>query len=382
MSHGKKNVDQLGDRPKLDRITIRGWKTIRSLVDFHLDKINVLIGPNGAGKSNFISLFRMLGRDAIIQNNLQFYISKHGGANGLLHLGAASNPELTVEVRFKTTVGAYDYSVELAHAAGDTFVFAAERIRTSLSEGEELFWTALGTGHRESHLEVAAQSKGSVRTASVILAMLKACVVYQFHNTSETSRMRQRWDINDSFFLKEDAANLASFLLRLQGETPKHYGLIVDTLRQILPFFNDFELIPSGSTVLLQWREAGSDMVYGAHQASDGMLRTMALVSLLLQPPDTLPTVLILDEPELGLHPFAINTIAGLIRAVSNTSQVIVATQSTTFIDQFEPHEIVVVDRKGAVSEFKRLSSAELGEWLEDYSLSELWEKNVIGGRP
>ncbi|MGO8670545.1 MAG: AAA family ATPase [Capsulimonadaceae bacterium] len=194
--------------------------------------------------------------------------------------------------------------------------------------------------------------------------------------------MRQKWDINDSYFLKEDAANLAPFLMRLQNKASRHYGLIVDTLRQILPFFNDFELNPNENTLLLQWREKGSDMVFGAHQASDGMLRTMALISLLLQPSTELPSVLILDEPELGLHPFAISTIAGLLKAASLTSQVIVATQSATFIDYCEPNDIVVVDRKGTVSEFKRLSSVDLEEWLQDYSLSELWEKNVIGGRP
>lgn len=372
----------LASRPRLERITVQGWKSIKSIDNFPLDKINVLIGANGAGKSNFISLFRML--SWMTQGNLEFSTAVHGGANGLLHQGAAVTSQFVTELRFRNNVGVTDYHIKLIHAAGDTFVIADELVRQFPTGSAELNWITIGPGHRESRLEATGrlEPKPMAGIAKFILATLRQCLVYQFHNTSETSRMKLRWDINDSYVLKDDAGNLAPFLMRLQGKAPKHYGVIVDTLRQILPFFQDFELTPNENTVLLQWRERGSDMVFGAHQASDGMLRTMALVSLLLQPVGDLPSVLILDEPELGLHPFAIGTIGGLLRAVSATSQVIVATQSTTFIDQFEPHEIIVVDRKGSVSEFKRLNSADLNEWLQDYSLSELWEKNVIGGRP
>lgn len=381
MAHVKQ-ADIVTDRPRLDRITITGWKSIKSVDNFKLDSTNVLIGANGAGKSNFISLFRMLGW--MTQGSLQFHVGSLGGANGLLHHGASITPHLGIDLRFTTPAGVSEYQARLFHAAGDTFVFADEKIRQFEHESKEPDWTSLGAGHRESRLEASSRSEpeSMASTSNFILRTLRRCVVYQFHNTSETARMRQKWDINDSYFLKEDAANLAPFLLRLQSASPKHYGLIVETLRQILPFFNDFELTPNDNTVYLQWREIGTDMLFGVHQASDGMLRTMALVSLLLQPMDGLPSVLILDEPELGLHPFAITSIAGLLRSVSTSVQVIVATQSAAFIDQFEPDEIIVVDRKGADSLFKRLNAIELNEWLQDYSLSELWEKNVIGGRP
>ena len=219
-------------------------------------------------------------------------------------------------------------------------------------------------------------------TARVIRSLLQRIAVYQFHNTSDTARIRSKWSMDDNRFLKEDAANIAPFLFRLRETDSRCYQRIVDTIRLILPFFSDFELEPDYGSLLLSWRERNSDQVFGVSQASDGMLRVIALVTLLLQPEQSLPDVLILDEPELGLHPYAIDIVGGLIGAVSTKTQVIVATQSMPLVDCFKPEEIVVVEREGRGSVFKRLDPAALEGWLDDYSLSELWEKNVIGGRP
>ena len=215
-----------------------------------------------------------------------------------------------------------------------------------------------------------------------IFKLLQSCAVYQFHNTSETARIRQRWSIEDNRYLREDGANLASFLLRLKETESIYYQRIVETLRQIAPFFLDFVLEPVNNYVILQWRESKSDLIFSSHQASDGTLRTMALVTLLLQPENDLPDVLILDEPELGLHPYAINIIGGLINSISHYTQVILATQSPLLIDCFEPEDIIVIERKDRQSYFKRLSRENLELWLDEYSLSELRNKNIIGGRP
>lgn len=198
-----------------------------------------------------------------------------------------------------------------------------------------------------------------------------------------TSHFRRKAEVTSDGHLHYSGSNLTPFLYRLQRKEGKSYQRIVETLRLILPFFLDFYLEPDSGHLLLAWRETGSDQIFTASQAADGMLRTIALVTLLLQPDKTLPDLLILDEPELGLHPYAINVIGGLIRAVSTKTQVIAATQSTAFVDCFEPEDIVVVERKGRESTFRRLEhTEELREWLKEYSLSELWEKNVIGGRP
>lgn len=212
--------------------------------------------------------------------------------------------------------------------------------------------------------------------------LLRSAVVYQFHNTSATSRMKTKWRVNDNRSLKEDAANIAPVLLRLKRENGAAYRRIVDTIRLMLPFFSDFELEPESGHVLLAWRERGNDMLFDASQASDGMLRIISLAALLLQPRDSMPEMLILDEPELGLHPYAINVMGGLMRAASSKTQVIAATQSAALVDCFEPEDVVVVEREGCMSTFRRLDSEPLKEWLDNYSLSELWAKNVIGGRP
>ena len=161
-----------------------------------------------------------------------------------------------------------------------------------------------------------------------------------------------------------------------------YYQRIVETLRLVLPFFQDFDLTPSYGKVILRWQEYNSNFTFNAAQASDGMLRTIALVTLLQQPHQGLPDVLILDEPELGLHPYAINVVGELISAAAQTVQVIVATQSTLLIDCFEPQDVVVVERDGRASLFKRLEAEPLSEWLQEYSTSELWQKNVVGGTP
>lgn len=373
-----------GNRQQLARLDLRGYKTIRELDGLELGAITVLIGANGAGKSNFISFFRLLSWMTTPPGELQFYVGKAGGASTLLHGGPSVTPQMEATLTFRTIQGTNQYHMRLFHGARDTLVFAEERFRFAPSHLKgEANWSDLRAGHTEARLIERAAHEGKPGvTARTILGLLRRCVVYQFHNTSETARIRQRWNVDDNRLLKEDGANMAAVLYRLRETKPRHYQRIVETLRMVAPFFADFVLEPSDGTILLQWRERHFDMVFGPHQASDGTIRTMALLTLLLQPEEDLPTVIILDEPELGLHPYAIEVLAGLLRGISSKVQVILATQSTTLVDQFEAAEVVVVDRANGASSFTRLSAEPLREWLTAYSLAELWEKNVIGGRP
>ncbi|GIK56067.1 MAG: AAA family ATPase [Chloroflexi bacterium] len=368
-------------KQQLTKITIKGFKTIESLVDFAPGSLTVLVGPNGAGKSNFISFFRLLSWSLTSQGGLQVHVGESGGSSQLLYDGPEKTREIEVGLTVQTDLGENEYAFRLVYAAGDTFIFATEQYRFSGKQfSQKARWIELGAGHRESKLQEQAD-KGD-KTASVVLGLLRKIIVHQFHNTSATSRIRQKWSLQDSRWLKEDGANLAPFLYRLQQQTPSYYRRIVDTIRLILPFFDDFELEPEFGFILLRWREKGSDRLFDVSQAADGMLRAMVLTALLLQPEQDLPGVLILDEPELGLHPYAINILGGMISSISTQVQVIVATQSVTLIDCFEPEDIVVVERQERASTFHRLSTNELATWLEMYSLSELWQKNVFGGRP
>ena len=396
----------------LKHISIKGYKSIKEL-DLDLSPINVLIGANGSGKSNFISFFKLLSWMMRSPGQLQYFIGQAGGANSFLFDGAALTKKIQANLQLEHVSGQYNYSFKLDYAASDTFIFSEEKfddLSNSFSENvgskntsfiaeypniQKLDNSSLNlrminsnlanerislSGHRESRLIDLATSGNQI--ARNIFFLMQRFASYQFHDTSQTARFKQRCSIYDYHYLQEDAGNLAAFLLKIRDYQPRYYQRIVETIRQIAPFFADFVLSPMSNTILLQWQEIGTDLVFSPHQASDGTLRAMALITLLLQPPDSLPDVLILDEPELGLHPYAINIIGSLINSVSNRCQVILATQSPLLVDCFEPEEIIVVERNDRESSFKRLVEADLEDWLEEYSLSELWNKNVIGGRP
>ncbi|MFA7013683.1 MAG: AAA family ATPase, partial [Desulfobacterales bacterium] len=115
-------------------------------------------------------------------------------------------------------------------------------------------------------------------------------------------------------------------------------------------------------------------------QLSDGTIRFICLAAALLQPSP--PATVVIDEPELGLHPFALDVLAGLFRDASERTQLVVSTQSAGLLNHFEPDDVIVVDRELGASRFRRLDASSLAAWLEDFSLGELWQKNVFDGGP
>lgn len=358
---------------------MEGFKSIRNM-DIELTQLNVLIGANGAGKSNLIGFFRLL--NYIQSGALQQHIGEQGGANGLLHYGAKRTPQLSATINFETNSGFNRYHMRLSHAAGDTLIFADEEIAYSRkgisSQGPTI---SLGAGHKESAMIAQSEGKGKdAPTAKVIRNMMSDWQVFQFHDTSSSAIIKQTRYLDDSYFLRANAGNLAPFLFRMREHKIEHYRRIVETIKLCAPFFHDFVLIPRDKNVVLNWKEKSSDMLFGPHQLSDGTLRMMAIITLLLQP--KLPSMIIIDEPELGLHPYAITVLAGLLKSASEKSQLLISTQSADLVDELEPEDIIVVDRKDGQSEFSRPDSKMLDEWLDDYTLSELWEKNVLGGRP
>jgi predicted ATPase len=347
---------------RLTRIQVRGFKSIREM-DLELGPINVLIGGNGAGKSNFVSVFPMLrarAEDDPRREGSEFHehVERCGGANALLYYGAKATQVMEFSLEFEAYQKPYYWL--LAWAIRDVF---AETEHSDLMQPNPI------TGKLESVVE--------------------QCRVFQFHDTSPAARIRTKRYVNDNRSLASDGGNLAAFLYMLQETQPAYYRRIVDTIRGVAPHFGDFDLAPAKlnpETILLNWRERGEEYLFGPHQFPDGLLRFAALATLLLQPDETLPEIVIVDEPELGLHPYAINVLGGLVRKAAERCQVILATQSVSLVDQFAPQDIVTVERRQHDSRYesviRRLDEAALQDWLEEYSLSELWEKNVIGGRP
>jgi predicted ATPase len=364
----------------LERITIMGFKSIRELRGFELRQLNVLVGANGAGKTNFISLFKLLNH--LIDKRLQIFVAQSGGVNSFLHFGRKMTSQIEIDLEFGDTNIANGYHVGLSPSTKGNFVIAWEncRFHNRTAYQNPLEYPSLGQGHEETRLPEAA---GSAEPARYVMNTLLRWKVYHFHDTSENARVKQIGDIGDNAIFRPDAANLAAYLYFLQNQYPIHYQRIVETIRLVAPFFDDFVLRPlaeNQNKIRLEWREKKSDDYFDASYLSDGTLRFICLTTLLLQP--SLPSLVIIDEPELGLHPYAINLLADMLHSASTKAQVIVSTQSVPLVNQFMPEDVIVVGREGDQSEFRRLNVENLVEWLEEYSLGELWEKNVIGGRP
>lgn len=352
----------------LRRIVVDGYKSIAS-ADLEIGAINVLVGANGAGKSNFLEVFDLVGE--AINQSLRTAVARLGGSERLLHFGSRRTPVIRLGFEF----GVSGYEASLAPAQGGGLYFASE---DCLSFHPSLRFS-LGVGHDESLLSKA--HPGTL--AHSIINTMESWKRFHFHDTSEAARLKQPQRIADNHSLRRDAANLAPFLYRLKETHPAHYDRIVSAVRQVAPFFADFALRPDATNpdfVSLAWKPTEGDDYGTADSLSDGTLRFMCLATLLLQPEP--PSLVLIDEPELGLHPFAIVALADLIRAASTEQQLILATQSVTLLNQFDVADVVVVDRDGGASTFHRLHEADLETWLHEYALGELWEKNLIGGRP
>jgi predicted ATPase len=336
---------------RLTKIEIAGFKSIRA-ADLDLGPLNVLIGANGSGKSNLVSFFWLFSH--IKSGTMQDFVTREGGAHSLLYRGPKRTSEIIAYLWFR------EHKMALRQPYAPPDILAPDG------------WPPMVD-------KTAAEHSRAFRDD------LPFCRVFQFHDTSKESGFRQAGYIDDSRYLRRDGGNLAAFLYRLQQTNEPCYRRIVSTIQQVTPFFHDFELAPdplSPRNILLNWRERGSDYLLGPHQLSDGSLRAMALMTLLLQPEDELPDVILIDEPELGLNPAALQVLASVLRSVSVHSQIIVATQSVPLVNHSEPEDIVVVERGEEGTTFHRVDSARLHEWLEEYTMGELWEKNVIGGRP
>lgn len=367
----------------IKHISIEGFKSIKNLERLELGAINVLIGPNGSGKSNLISFFQFL--NYAMTEGLQGYVRTRGFADSFLYLGSKVTSRIQGELAFAGAMGTNRYRFTLVPGAGDVLIFTEEKIFYHADGKSVPIEATLDPGGKESALPKAAGlplNKAEMATARTVLNQLSRKRVYQFHDTGLESRLRKASQMDDNRYLRSDGGNLSAVLFRLQQDKPEYYRRIILQLRRMIPGFRDFLLEPEGNHILLRWRGHDPEYIFGPHQLSDGSLRLMALTTLFLQPPEDLPDMIIVDEPELGLHPEAEALLAGLTRSVASQCQVLLATQSASFVDNYQPEDVIVCEMEDAASRFHRLSRTELDTWLEDYTLGEVWRKNVIGGQP
>ena len=372
---------------RLESVRIRGFRSLADVELSGLGATSVLIGSNGSGKSNFMRFFEMLSW-MVRSRALGEFVEKHGGADDQLFGGNSVTPRMEAEMALRTEAGRNDYRFSLTHAHPDRFMFTDEAFRFSRSDRlTEASWNHLGSGHREAGIVEAAHSTDSSEfnpaTARVIVHLLRSCSVYQFHDTSDTSSFKKRWEAEDNGTLRTHGGNLAAVLRRLEQEDNRRFELICQHIARVLPVFDRFQIEESYGRVLLRWKARGSEKTFGAHLTSDGSLRFFALVTLLNLPKEMLPDILLLDEPELGLHPVAVALVGNMIKALACDAQIIVATQSPLLVDVFELDEIVVLDLHDGRSVFRRLDADTYRTWLDDsFTPGELWQKNLLGGCP
>jgi predicted ATPase len=363
---------------RLLQLTVEGYKSIASQT-LDLGSLNVLIGGNGVGKSNLISVFKLL-RD-IYDGNLQAAVGKAGGANALLHFGRKKTSLIRLQVVFSAEGSSHRnaYRAYLSPTDQDSLVFTKESAAfQDTGKHARPYWHELGSGHAEAKLP-----KQSGKIVEFVQRDLASYRVYHFHDTSDSAAVKQTGDVGDDRFLQARADNLAAYLYWMKNKHPAHLDAVQDAVRSIAPFFDRFELMPLRSNeekIRLEWRERGSESYFNANQLSDGTLRFICLATLLLQP--DVPGLVLLDEPELGLHPAAIQVLADLLKQASTRTQLLVSTQSVTLVNHLEPECVWVADRRDGATEFRHLARQDLTEWVGAYALGELWEKNVLGGRP
>ncbi|MBM4305844.1 MAG: chromosome segregation protein SMC [Deltaproteobacteria bacterium] len=366
--------------PELDYISVKGFKSIAS-AKVELRPINVIIGPNGSGKSNFVGVFSFL--HEIREGHLNDYVRKAGGADELLYFGLKVTKEIKILISFRQETNQYELT--LKPTADDSLYPADESVYYWDKEHYRSGPYQRSLNSRENGREAGISDPGLTRTAGWVRNRLDRWRLYHVHDTSANSPLRKTAKLNDNIFLRPDGSNLPAFLYFLQQKHQTAYSLIRRIVQMVAPFFDDFQLNPdplNEEFIRLTWKHKNSDQYFGASSLSDGTLRFIALATLFLQPDKFRPSVILVDEPELGLHPYAITMLASLVKQASQVTQVILSTQSPLLLDHFKPEDVLVADCVEEGTQFTRLDPTRLETWLETYSLGQLWEKNELGGRP
>lgn len=363
-------------RKPIDYLTIKGFKSIKNMEHLELCRLNVLIGSNGSGKSNFVSYFRMM--DEMMNGRLQKWIALQGGADRILFLGPKETKAIESVVGFEQA----RYEFKLVPSVSGEMVFEVEVV---LNEGNhETNSSSLILGQQKEAGLATLQSR-EYQEMERMHGAISNWKVFHFLDTSDHAGVKREGALHDNEYLRSDASNLAAYLYKLREADQTLYNEIRDIIRLAIPFFDDFVLRPNAlktgeNLISLQWRQRNSDYPMWPSQLSDGSIRFICLVVALLQM--EAPETIIIDEPELGLHPYAITLLGSLLKSASEKMQVIVSTQSVSLVNEFSIDNLIVVERDDDATVFKRVSESDFILWLEDYSPGELWQKNILGGRP
>ncbi len=372
---------------RIESLNLRGFRSLADVAIPHLPQAAVLIGANGSGKSNLIRFFALMRWMLLSPRGLGYLIAEWGGADDQLFGGSERTQLMESELGIRVGVERLDYKFGLAYADPDRMIFAEEafRVRNERSAANA-DWRYLGSGHTEAKI-VEAAKPGARDAARVVADESAKKIVDTFrsmlpYDTADVLSLRNRKNVQDNERLYSRSDNLPSILYRLEQEDIRRYEDICAHIGRVLPGFDHFVIEESAGKVQLRWKAKWSGKTFAAHLTSTGSLRFFSLITLLNLPHDMLPEVLLIDEPELGLHPSAVTLIGSMIKSLAAERQVIVATQSPLLVDAFGVDEILALDLHEGKTSIRTLNPDDYQAWLEDYSTGDLWRKNVFGGRP
>lgn len=359
----------------INYIEIKNFKSINNL-KIDMKSINILIGANGVGKSNFIGFLKLI--NALYEESLQNYFVKND-IDSVFYFGRKKSDYIYGKLFFDN-INSYFFKLDSDNSS--SAYIAEEGFGYNADIDNDVHNYFRNANLKESKLKTKVLAR-----MDYIRKHLRNLQIFHFHDTSSNSPLRKESDVEDNQYLKYDGRNLAAYLYFLKEKEPISYKRILMSISSIAPFIKDFILEPNKlnpNKISLRWKNIyDEESNFNANQFSDGTLRFIALATLLLQPEP--PKVIVIDEPELGLHPFAINKLSGLIKSCSSESQIIISTQSSGLISNFSPDDILVMesDNNEKQSKIFRLKNDDFTNWLETYTLGDIWEQNKMNfGQP
>ncbi len=382
--------------PLLKSITMEGFLSFGpDAVTIPLTPLNVLIGPNGSGKSNLVEALSVL---RALPKDLSLPIRQGGGVKDWLWRdGDARAVVARLEVLFvKGRVASRKpvrYSLDFG-TAGDSFMVFDERAENESPEPHFYFGYEKGRlilNARPERREI--QSTDIDPTQSILSQLrdpkaypeltrladlLRRILIYRNWQFGPDSSVRRscRADVRTDT-LSESFDNLPARLAVLMG-TPAVKRRLIELLHELAPGFDDLVVVPEGGALQLYLTEGSRSVP--AHRLSDGTLRYLCLLAILLDP-DPAPLVVI-EEPELGLHPDVLPTLCDLMVAASEKTQLIVTTHSTQMVDAMTDHadSVLVCEKREGPTVVSRLTQEEVDRWREHGSLGSLWMSGHLGG--
>jgi len=370
-------------------------------VGLELRPLTVLIGANGTGKTSVLDVFSLLASSA--QGSLSKAISDLSGLSAVITYDRERDLSLGISISVPDHEP-LDYRLRLT-LQGAGYVIAEENLSQQpdsdtpglapveyiVSEGSEVEFRdpsprvqVFSPWHRTSLETSLFQVPRTIREVEDFRGKLASCTYYHLMDVNERSPVRLPQVLQpaaSSSLPGRDGENLVSCLYNLREMDRDRFESIADSLRAAFPTFERLDFPPVAAGMLaMTWREKNFSRPLYMHQLSEGMLRFLWLTTLLASP--GLTALTLLDEPEVSLHPELLSLLAGLLREAANRTQLIVATHSDRLVRFLKPAEVVVIDStEDGMAQLTWADQLDLGEWLAEYTLDEVWRMGRMGGR-